>query len=84
MSMPSGLSPRSTTSNGHVAARYQQAATALGATLAPAPITTPPFLKTAPSLLMMVISKLGAVFSIIKVGLFIFHDNMSRSHTAVQ
>lgn len=33
---------------------------------------------------MMVISKLGAVFSIIKVGLFIFHDNLSRSHTAVQ
>ena len=67
-----------------MAARCRQAATALGATLAPAPITTPPFLKTAPSLLMMVISKLGVVFSIVKVSLFIFRDNLPCSHTAVQ
>ncbi len=67
-----------------MAARCRQAATALGATLAPAPITTPPFLKTAPSLLMMVISKQGVVFSIVKVSLFIFRDNLPCSHTAVQ
>ena len=67
-----------------MAARCRQAATALGATLAPAPITTPPFLKTAPSVLMMVISKQGVVFSIVKVSLFIFRDNLPCSHTAVQ
>ena len=67
-----------------MAARCRQAATALGATLAPAPITTPPFLKTAPSLLMMVISKLCVFFSIVKFILFIFRDNLPCSHTAVQ
>ena len=33
---------------------------------------------------MMVISKLGVVFSIVKVSLFIFRDNLPCSHTAVQ
>ncbi len=36
---------------------------------APTAATTTPFLKTAPSLLMTVISKLGAVFTFLMAGL---------------